>query len=51
MKEEFLHFLWKNLLFDRGSLVTSGKIPVDVINPGSYTRIRGLIFQFKVKDR
>ena len=34
MKEEFLHFVWKNKLFRKSSLITSGLENIKVIHPG-----------------
>ncbi len=36
MKEEFLHFIWKNRLFDNDSLFTTGGESVSVDDPGTY---------------
>jgi hypothetical protein len=41
MKEEFLHWLWKNLFFDAGSLCDREAGPIEVINPGEYNRDSG----------
>jgi len=41
MKEEFLHWLWKNLFFDGGSLCDREAGPIEVINPGVYNRDSG----------
>ena len=36
MKEDFLHFLWKNKLFEPVSLVTSDGEPVEIVNIGRH---------------
>lgn len=41
MKEEFLHWLWKNRFFDNGSLCDREAGPIEVINPGEYNRDAG----------
>jgi hypothetical protein len=41
MKEEFLHWLWKNRYFDAGSLCDREAGPIEVINPGEYNRDAG----------
>jgi hypothetical protein len=41
MKEEFLHWLWKNRLFDAGRLSDKETGPIEVINPGEYNRDSG----------
>jgi hypothetical protein len=41
MKEEFLHWLWKNLFFDGGSLCDREAGPIEVITPGDYNRDSG----------
>lgn len=41
MKEEFLHWLWKNRLFDAGRLCDGEAGKIDVINPGDYNRDSG----------
>ena len=41
MKEEFLHYLWKYLLFDTDSLVDDSGNKIKVISPGTYNRDSG----------
>lgn len=41
MKEEFLHYLWKYLLFDRNSLLDNNGNIITVIHPGEYNRDSG----------
>ncbi|MGE5349394.1 MAG: DUF2851 family protein, partial [Actinomycetota bacterium] len=41
MKEEFLHWLWKNLFYDGASLCDREAGPIEVINPGVYNRDSG----------
>ncbi len=41
MKEEFLHWVWKNRFFDAGSLCDSEAGPIEVITPGDYNRDSG----------
>lgn len=41
MKEEFLHWLWKNRLFDTGCLSGSEAGVIEVITPGDYNRDSG----------
>jgi hypothetical protein len=41
MKEEFLHWLWKNRLFDAASLRDSEDGAIEVISPGMYNRDSG----------
>jgi len=41
MKEEFLHFVWKNRQFDQEKFVTTDGNPIEVINPGDYNRDSG----------
>jgi hypothetical protein len=41
MKEEFLHWLWKNRLFEEGSLRDREAGPIEVITPGDYNRDSG----------
>lgn len=41
MKEEFLHWLWKNRLFDTDHLCDREAGPIEVINPGEYNRDSG----------
>lgn len=41
MKEEFLHWLWKNRLFDADRLCDREAGPIEVINPGEYNRDSG----------
>lgn len=41
MKEEFLHFIWKNRLFERAELQTASGEPLVVIDPGTYNRDSG----------
>jgi len=41
MKEEFLHWLWKNRFFDHGSLCDREAGPIEVITPGEYNRDSG----------
>ena len=41
MKEEFLHWLWKNLFFEGGSLCDREAGPIEVITPGEYNRDSG----------
>jgi hypothetical protein len=41
MKEEFLHWLWKNRFFDAGRLCDREAGPIEVINPGEYNRDSG----------
>jgi hypothetical protein len=41
MKEEFLHWLWKNRFYDCGSLYDREAGPIEVISPGEYNRDSG----------
>lgn len=41
MKEEFLHFLWKYGLYDRGKLLDKEGNKITVIHPGEYNRDAG----------
>lgn len=41
MKEEFLHWLWKNRLYDAGRLCDSEAGTIEVIAPGEYNRDSG----------
>ena len=41
MKEEFLHWLWKNRFFDDGSLCDREAGQIEVITPGDYNRDSG----------
>ncbi len=41
MKEEFLHFIWKNCLFDNDALFTSDNKKVDIISPGEQNQNAG----------
>ena len=41
MKEEFLHWLWKNLFFDGVYLSGNEKVAISVITPGEYNRDAG----------
>lgn len=41
MKEEFLHWVWKNGLFDPASLNDKDSGPVEVVTPGEYNRDSG----------
>ncbi len=41
MKEEFLHFIWKNSLFGSKELETSSGKKLIIINPGTYNRDAG----------
>lgn len=41
MKEEFLHWLWKNRFFDDGSLCDREAGLIEVITPGEYNRDSG----------
>ncbi len=41
MKEEFLHWVWKNRFFDAGRLYDSETGPIEVITPGDYNRDSG----------
>ena len=41
MKEEFLHFIWKNSLFDKAELLTCKGKTLRVIDPGAYNRDSG----------
>lgn len=41
MKEEFLHFIWKNGLYFKDKLITAGGDKVEVIHPGEYNRDSG----------
>jgi len=41
MKEEFLHWLWKNRLFDASSLHDSNMGIIEVVSPGEYNRDSG----------
>ncbi len=41
MKEEFLHWLWKNRLFDAGRLCDREAGSIEVIHPGEYNRDSG----------
>jgi hypothetical protein len=41
MKEEFLHWLWKNRFYDSGSLCDRDAGQIEVINPGEYNRDSG----------
>lgn len=39
--EDFLHYVWKHLLFDLPALKTTAGIPVWILNPGKYNRDQG----------
>lgn len=41
MNEHFLHFVWKNGLFDKGDLRTISGLDVEIINEGLYNRDSG----------
>lgn len=41
MKEEFLHWLWKNRLFDAGKLCDKEAGLIEVVSPGDYNRDSG----------
>ncbi|MDT8400057.1 MAG: DUF2851 family protein [Bacteroidales bacterium] len=41
MKEEFLHFIWKNSLFENAELLTCEGKTLHVIDPGAYNRDSG----------
>jgi hypothetical protein len=41
MKEEFLHWLWKNRLFDAASIRDGNAGAIEVISPGEYNRDSG----------
>ncbi len=41
MKEEFLHFIWKNCLFGIEKLETVSGNKLEIINPGTYNRDAG----------
>jgi len=41
MKEEFLHFIWKNQLFGTDELYTRDGCPLEIIDPGAYNRDSG----------
>ena len=41
MKEEFLHWLWKNRLFDAGSVRDGDAGAIEIISPGEYNRDSG----------
>jgi nitric oxide reductase activation protein len=41
MKEEFLHYLWKNGLYDHDSLIDDSGKRIVVLNPGKYNRDSG----------
>ena len=41
MKEEFLHFIWKNKLFQSDSLWTNDGEPITILNPGRHNTNAG----------
>ena len=41
MKEEFLHFIWKNKLFQSDSLWTNDGEPIEILNPGRHNTNAG----------
>lgn len=41
MKEEFLHWLWKNRLFDESLLTSDGSCKIEILTPGEYNRDSG----------
>ena len=41
MKEEFLHFIWKNKLFQSDSLWTNEGEPIEILNPGRHNTNAG----------
>jgi hypothetical protein len=41
MKEEFLHFIWKNRLFEEDSLITIEGEPLEIVHPGRYNTNAG----------
>ena len=36
MKEEFLHFIWKNRLFEPSNLSTAEGENIEIVNPGRH---------------
>jgi hypothetical protein len=50
MKEDFLHFLWKYLLFDRQHMVITSGEKIEVVNPGQHNTDAGPDF-FNAKIR
>jgi hypothetical protein len=50
MKEDFLHFLWKHLLFDKQCMVTTSGEEIEVVNPGQHNTDAGPDF-FNAKVR
>ncbi|MDR0737915.1 MAG: DUF2851 family protein [Prevotellaceae bacterium] len=50
MKEDFLHFLWKHLLFDKQQMVTASGEKIEVVNPGQHNTDAGPDF-FNAKIR
>lgn len=36
MKEEFLHFIWKNELYEKDKLITDSEEPIRIIKPGQH---------------
>ena len=41
MNEKFLHFVWKNQLYDDTSLITANGLPLEILNPGTYNTDSG----------
>ncbi len=41
MREAFLHYIWKNKMFDRNLLVTQDSQPIDVLFPGFHNHNAG----------
>lgn len=41
MREEFLHFIWKNSLFESDSLITAEGSVIEVVDAGTYNRDSG----------
>lgn len=41
MNEHFLHFVWKNKLYKTDNLFTSDKLPLSIIDPGTYNKDSG----------
>ncbi len=41
MREEFLHWLWKNGYYDAGGLCDADGVPIEVLTPGEYNRDAG----------
>ena len=50
MKEDFLHFLWKHLLFDKQQMTSTSGEKIEVINPGQHNTDAGPDF-FNAKIR